>query len=101
MHRYAPTENAKGMTGMLFPVVEKVANACIAYTLFTLEVCDGYGKWIQESATNECDLLILALLPALVVGGALWLLPGQLGRAIAVTLLVPHLVTSAALMFRR
>lgn len=56
-----------------------------------------YSDWAQSEATNEMQLIELALLPGVFVCILYWLLPIWLGKTIAIALMIPPMYIMAML----
>jgi hypothetical protein len=63
------------------------------FNVFRLEmdVITAYSKWAESQASNDTDLIILAIFPAFLLGLQYWLLPFWLCKTIAVAFLIPPL----------
>ena len=63
------------------------------FNVFVLEmdVIMTYSKWVESQASNDTDLIILAIFPAFLLGLQYWLLPFWLCKTIAIAILFPPL----------
>ena len=64
-----------------------------------MDVITAYSKWVESQASNDTDLIILAIFPAFLLGLQYWLLPFWLCKTIAIAFLFPPLwVLSTSLL---
>ena len=63
------------------------------FNVFILEmdVITAYSKWAESQASNDTDLIILAIFPAFLLGLQYWLLPFWLCKTIVIAILFPPL----------
>ena len=63
------------------------------FNVFVLEmdVITAYSKCVESQASNDTDLIILAISPAFLLGLQYWLLPFWFCKTIAAAFLIPPL----------
>jgi hypothetical protein len=68
------------------------------YAFGTFELVGEYSAWVERNSVSQRDFFVPGILPLILVGIGIYMLPVWLGKLIAFVLIVPYLYIGYALM---
>ena len=71
--------------------MDKLFNSLNRYTFGFFGLTSGYCNWAARQASNQGELVMLALAPGVVAVLLLWILPNWLAKPLAFILILPFL----------
>lgn len=71
--------------------MDKLFKVLNRYTFGFFNLTSGYCNWAARHASNQGELVMLALAPGVVAGLLIWILPNWIAKPLAFILIVPFL----------
>jgi len=78
--------------------MNKIESFLHRYTFGMFEVVGEYAAWVERHAVSDRDFFLLGIVPLILVGIGIYMLPVWLGKLIAFVLILPYLYIGYALL---